>query len=115
MRYFAYLMIVFLVGCTTIVHQGPQPLKIITFKDDQMFDDTEGASAKTIRWVRLPHDELQKRCASLTGMKKTGSEQYLGCASYNIRDFCVVYTGTSTSHQVLGHEVRHCYHGDFHK
>lgn len=117
MRLVALILVLLLVGCSNMqeVVSNPQQVRIVTFKEDQMFDDTVGATAKTIRWVRLPQDELQKRCAMLTGVKHSATKEYLGCATYNTSDFCVIYTGTTTSHQVLGHEVRHCYHGDFHK
>lgn len=37
------------------------------------------------------------------------------CAGWNQSGQCTVVTGLITTHQVLGHEVRHCFEGDFHE
>jgi hypothetical protein len=37
------------------------------------------------------------------------------CAGWDDQQtVCVVVTGTPTTHQILGHEMRHCFEGHFH-
>ena len=36
------------------------------------------------------------------------------CAGWT-EDRCVIVTGKVTNHQILGHEVRHCFEGFFHE
>lgn len=35
------------------------------------------------------------------------------CAGWD-DDICTIVTGSVTTHQLLGHEVRHCFEGNFH-
>jgi hypothetical protein len=69
-----------------------------------------------LRWeVR---EDVAQYCAKTMGM---GQEQaYLtppvACAVWHVaKKECVVITGKETSHVALGHEVRHCFEGHFHK
>lgn len=69
-----------------------------------------------LRWeVR---DDVAQYCARSIGM---GREQAyitppVACAVWHAqRQECVIVTGKETSHVALGHEVRHCFEGHFHK
>lgn len=69
-----------------------------------------------LRWeVR---EDVAQYCAKSIGM---GREQAyitppVACAVWHIPSKeCVIVTGTSTTHVALGHEVRHCFEGHFHK
>jgi hypothetical protein len=37
-----------------------------------------------------------------------------GCAVWN-ETTCTIYTLPMTSHEILGHELRHCFEGNYHK
>jgi hypothetical protein len=37
----------------------------------------------------------------------------LGCAVFN-KTRCIIYTERETTHETLGHELRHCFYGAFH-
>lgn len=70
----------------------------------------------TLRWeVR---EDVAQYCAKSMGM---GQEQAyftppVACAVWHVaKRECVVITGKETSHVALGHEVRHCFEGHFHK
>ena len=40
---------------------------------------------------------------------------YLGCATVTADgETCTIYTNKHTSHEILGHEIRHCFQGNFH-
>lgn len=120
MKIFALSMILFLSGCSTVATNMASTIPIenstrsIVLKENQLFTTTPGTDAKVIRWVRLSHDELQKKCASITDKRISENSKFLGCAAPTTTGQCVVFTGTTTTHQILGHEVRHCYHGAFH-
>ena len=69
-----------------------------------------------LRWeVR---EDVAQYCAKSIGM---GREQAyitppVACAVWHVATKeCVIITGKQTSHVALGHEVRHCFEGHFHK
>lgn len=69
-----------------------------------------------LRWeVR---EDVAQHCARSIGM---GREQAyitppLACAVWHVAsNECVIVTGSPTTHVALGHEVRHCFEGHFHK
>ena len=69
-----------------------------------------------LRWeVR---EDVSQFCAKSIGM---GSGQAyftppVACAVWHVaKKECVIITGTQTTHLALGHEVRHCFEGHFHK
>ncbi len=69
-----------------------------------------------LRWeVR---EDVAQFCAKSIGM---GREQAfitppVACAVWHVASKeCVIVTGTRTTHVALGHEVRHCFEGHFHK
>jgi hypothetical protein len=69
-----------------------------------------------LRWeVR---EDVSQFCAKSIGM---GREQAyitppVACAVWQVATKeCVIITGKQTSHVALGHEVRHCFEGHFHK
>ena len=70
----------------------------------------------TLRWeIR---EDVAQFCAKSIGM---GREQAyitppVACAVWHVASKeCVIVTGSQTSHVALGHEVRHCFEGHFHK
>jgi hypothetical protein len=70
----------------------------------------------SLRWeVR---EDVAQYCARSIGM---GREQAyitppVACAIWHVqRQECVIVTGKKTTHVALGHEVRHCFEGHFHK
>ena len=69
-----------------------------------------------LRW--LVREDVRQYCARAIQM---GQEQAfitppLACAVWNkSTQECTIVTGTTTSHVVLGHEVRHCFEGHFHR
>ena len=69
-----------------------------------------------LRWeVR---EDVAQYCAQSIGM---GREQAyitppVACAVWHVASKeCIIVTGTRTNHVALGHEVRHCFEGHFHK
>ncbi len=114
MKTILIFLLVFLVGCasndtitTTNKHQ---------FIENQNFSISKGQDTRTIMWVRLSDEELQTKCSNITMIKLSVNSSFVGCATNLVsRPGCVVYTSTNTTHQILGHEVRHCFQGEFHK
>lgn len=74
-----------------------------------------GEDFRIIKWVSLSKEELQNKCYSITGSKVSFNRSILGCAEYKKDRTCTIYTQENTNHQILGHEVRHCFQGNFHK
>lgn len=109
MKYISLILLVLLSAC------GAPGTRVIHFNEEQTFSLNEGSDTRTIKWIRLNQDALQKRCATLTGIKVSGRNEFVGCYTQTANSICFVYTGVDTSHQILGHEVRHCFQGEFHK
>jgi hypothetical protein len=70
----------------------------------------------SLRWeIR---EDVSQYCARSVGM---GSEQAyitppVACAVWQVeKKECVIVTGRETTHVAIGHEVRHCFEGHFHK
>jgi hypothetical protein len=72
-----------------------------------------GKDTSQVTWIRLPFNELQKVCSR--AYKHIESNPYQACAVWSPnRKLCYIYTGLETTHQILGHELRHCFQGNFH-
>ena len=68
------------------------------------------------------HDDVHDVCGALSSRKTPRIiTTYHGCAQWDenlvggltyIR--CMIHTGKETSHEIVGHEVRHCFEAHFH-
>jgi hypothetical protein len=66
----------------------------------------------TVTW--LTFDDVEKECIK-AGVEEPGPFKHLlGCAIYN-KKVCRIVTGKTTSMEILGHELRHCFEGKFHE
>ena len=108
------LSMVFLTGCQTM---GGGVIPNVEYeKFTPKPTDKRIMKEVNLRWeVR---DAVAQYCAKSIGM---GREQAyitppVACAVWHVqRQECVIVTGRETSHVALGHEVRHCFEGHFHK
>jgi len=87
----------------------PAPIKEV-----QHFSTPAASRTVSINWKTVPNEQLQSICKTLTKKNLTNGRVFLGCAITTAPGACMIYTSTETSHQILGHEVRHCYDGKFH-
>ena len=69
-----------------------------------------------VRWeVRENVSEVCGRAAQLSS-KQAWMTPPLACAMWNVANKeCVIITGKKVSHVELGHELRHCFEGNFHR
>ena len=82
-------------------------------------------TTSTINWIKV--DNVFEACDTESknrgngGFARLGSGQKMdGCAFWsnptpNKTNMCTVITAKTTDHDTLGHEVRHCFQGNFHK
>lgn len=110
MKLLISILLVALTGCATS-QSTPSNLKLV---EDQNFSHTEGYSVMTIRWVRVSHERLQTICELSTSVKNARG-RFLGCAGRTLGGGCIIHTSTALTHQILGHELRHCFQGNFHE
>jgi hypothetical protein len=83
------------------VHAGP----------DVQFIQKPEAQTVTITWITA--GDITKHCESV-GLPYR-YDGWLGCATVSVDGkSCVIYTNKHTSHEILGHEIRHCFQGNFH-
>jgi hypothetical protein len=93
---------------------------VIPLSENEMFTP-KSAEQRIMNDVKLRwevREDVGQFCAKTIGM---GREQAyitppVACAVWHVTTKeCVIVTGTSTNHVALGHEVRHCFEGHFHK
>lgn len=69
-----------------------------------------------IRWeIR---DDVQQYCARAAQINLASGKftPPLACAIWNVSSKeCVIVTGRQVTHVALGHEMRHCFEGSFHR
>ena len=69
-----------------------------------------------VRWeIRENVSEVCGRAAKITAAQAWMTPP-LACAMWNVASKeCVIITGKKVSHLELGHELRHCFEGNFHR
>lgn len=101
--------------------------------DEKLFTGLEvdkglqGKGAVAVYWITYDSvDELREKCKSVsyTACAHPGGSKELCLKSHKdptkCRDmlegieYCVIMTLKHTSYALLGHETRHCFHGNFH-
>ena len=105
------LLAMALTGCGTVT--ATPELSKYKLVENQNFYQAEGQNTVTVRWVRLSDQRLQTLCAKATGKSQSGAV-FLGCAITDSSGVCTIFTAANTTHQIFGHELRHCFQGKFH-
>jgi hypothetical protein len=90
-------------GCTTVV----------VIPEEQAFRPALQVTEMRVAWI--VSDDPTTQCKRLAPKALGAHPQIPACAAWSrAAGTCTVVTSTTTSHQVLGHEVRHCFKGHFH-
>jgi hypothetical protein len=120
------LLILFLLqGCATVLDQSH-------FKDLEVKEGIQSPKPVLTFWLaKSDYQKINTLCHKTDGK----SEGYkLACATFDVDfdicdkdssvsfckyrelgvDLCVMITHTQTTYNILGHEVRHCFHKHFH-
>ena len=79
-----------------------------TFDDPSAFTANPKYPVVTVTWVIAA--DPQKACGVDVGKGKV----LLGCAIYS-GTMCKIITSRNTTMEILGHELRHCFEGQFHQ
>jgi hypothetical protein len=85
---------------------------------DKFSAEQNKVTKTTITWI--PVDDLRKTCeeqSRLRGFSGFGVPMQ-ACAFWNnsiTGNSCVIYTPKIVDYWMIGHEMRHCYQGSFHK
>ena len=74
------------------------------------FEAQPNLSEKNIRWVVV--ENVSEFCQAKSPW--LGNQRVLACSEYNSR-LCIIYTGRTTDLAIVGHEIRHCFEGQWHK
>ena len=74
------------------------------------FEAQPNLPEKSIRWVVI--EDVSRFCQAK--MPLLGNQRVLACSEYNNRT-CTIYTGRVTDMAIVGHEIRHCFEGAWHK
>jgi hypothetical protein len=74
------------------------------------FEASPNLPEKSIRWVVI--DDISRFCQSKVPL--VGNQRMLACSEYN-NYTCTIYTGRTTDMAIVGHEIRHCFEGQWHR
>ena len=79
------------------------------------FDATETITDKsTIIWKRV--DDVQAGCNAESKRLGVATIPYrVKACSFYTKNTCTIITGKTTTQHSLGHELRHCFQGEWHK
>jgi hypothetical protein len=103
-KFLSIAMLVSLVGCA-----GAQPMPP-SGKHDLEFTAQSTYPIKRVEWIVV--DDIDAACRGMSPLME--GRRYVGCTQFNATS-CRVYTGRNTTLSVLGHEMRHCFEGHWHK
>jgi hypothetical protein len=71
------------------------------------------SKTKTIKWRRVA--DVDAYCRTLLPELPPG-QVYRGCSNWSrVNDTCTIITGLVDNHEIIGHELKHCFVGEFHK
>jgi hypothetical protein len=102
MRVIALLLACLSAGCTFNMHMP----------EEKAFNGHPKAQTMTITWFSV--EDSTAECKRLSP-KMNFHPIVAACAFWNFeKRTCTVVTGKPTSHEILGHEMRHCFEGAFH-
>ena len=109
-RYLILVSLVFIAGCASNISSD-------WAFENQHFYQAEGSSKIILQWIRVSDQQLQTVCRP-QDKKLIFDKVFLGCAAVSPgtvgMPVCLIYTSTNTTHQIFGHELRHCFQGRFH-
>jgi hypothetical protein len=75
---------------------------------EEAFEPKPLSTVMQVRWIAV--EDPNRACKRFGPMPIVGA-----CAIWDFaKQTCTVITGQITTMQALGHEVRHCFEGDFH-
>jgi hypothetical protein len=74
------------------------------------FEARPNLPEKIIRWVVL--ENVSSFCQGK--MPALSNQRILACSEYN-NHTCTIYTGPVTDMAIVGHEIRHCFEGAWHR
>jgi hypothetical protein len=101
---FLLLLALVATGCQMVMHIPHE----LAFEAKPVMNDVQ------IKWISAT--DPTKECKRLFPDSMSSYRIIAACAGWDqTTNTCVVVTGSQTSHQVLGHEVRHCFEGNFHQ
>ncbi len=102
------------------------PLQAVGTRETNVMDDyhlvmptTRNRKEVKIKWVTV--DSTDKVCADLVVKAGHPRPKYgtNGCSTWSHNsigvDTCTIYTKKNTTMGTVGHEVMHCFQGEFHK
>jgi hypothetical protein len=72
------------------------------------------SKTKTIQWRKVPN--VNEYCQQAMPHKKLKeNEVFYGCAVWSrVESKCIIVTGYTDNLNVIGHELKHCFAGEFH-
>lgn len=102
MKYFAILALVGMVGCASAQSQ--------VGRYDLEFTAQPAYTVKRVEWIVT--ERVNEVCQGFAPLSQ--NQKYLACTKFNDQ-VCIVYTKPNLTLAQLGHEMRHCFEGHWHR
>jgi hypothetical protein len=107
-RCLALLWTLSLSACQTI---QPPAVDTVRFTPAQLSE--RNIPEPKVKYLVRP--DAHEYCARITGIPVTPTSRPMACAFWNTRRReCSIVTPEETGYNYLGHELRHCFEGNFH-
>jgi|15BtaG_2_1085339.scaffolds.fasta_scaffold00262_6 hypothetical protein len=81
------------------------------YAEESTFVADSSEYPRSVSWVVV--DDVNKECLAQGARPVPEGMVIMGCAVYNNYE-CIIYTNKETTHEILGHEMRHCFQGAWH-
>lgn len=71
--------------------------------------------SKMVQITWITDSNPNERCSRMANAKPSATKRFVGCAAYDeSANTCTIVTSPTTTNEVIGHEMRHCFEGQFH-
>jgi hypothetical protein len=103
MKYLLVLVSLLCISCTSDRYQRQEL-------------DPYGNQSITIRWKRVPDPNAYCRYVDTKMADISKDKRIVGCAHWSkVKPECTIATGMADDLAIIGHEVKHCFQGDWHR
>jgi len=85
---------------------------------DKFSNENNVTNSTTITWRTV--DNVKAACDAENARRgfgpfQTGNKNMDACSFWDKKDTCIIITAKNTDYWTVGHEMRHCFQGKFHK
>lgn len=103
-------LLVLLLGVTLMLSSCS--VTLLNIPEEGKFTATSNYPEINVTWLAV--ENTTSKCKELFPEVMNQHFFIPACAGWSKTE-CIIVTGTITTHQILGHELRHCFEGHYHE